>query len=368
MSQTGHRIGTSLLLLCLIIGCNEQGSEQAAPIIEEIDALTPEKIWSIDHVGDLYFSHLGYESVVLENGNIAFADRELPTIVILNEEGQLQKNIRSGRGPGEILDAYRFTKDKEGNIFTYDQDNDKLMLFDKNFDLKREIIPPVFESTTLHKAYPSGKEGLFNFELISFEYLRDQNKNRENILIGFDSENESYGGEKILEAQPYARIMIDGQVRGASLIPYSYGNLTAYNPNNGTIFTFHTATDEIAELNADLDTVRTIPIKLPTEKISSVEMDSMEAESNDLRWDALKDVIPEVKAPADDMFYHNGNFWLESNILGETEMWLVVNNQGKIINVVHLPKESTLTHVDDDHLGLRLNDVTFALFTNPVAN
>ncbi|MCH2449743.1 MAG: hypothetical protein MK198_06300 [Gracilimonas sp.] len=91
----------------------------------------------------------------------------------------------------------------------------------------------------------------------------------------------------------------------------------------------------------------------------------MKSEYDDLRWDALKSVLPEVKAPANNMIYHNGEFWMESNILGDTEMWLVLNSKGQITRVVHLPKDSMLMHVSDAHLGVRLDDVTFALFTNP---
>lgn len=319
----------------------------------------------MSEVEDVYFAHLGYESVVLKNGSIAFADRNIPNITIINENGELEKVIREGRGPGEILDAYRFTKDREGNIYTYDQGNDKLLAYDGNFDLKREIIPPSYEATSLIKAYPTDQENSIIFELTSFEYLQNEEKDRENILIRYDSETESYGEEMVLKAQPYARLIIDGQARGASLIPYSHGNLTAYNPEDRTLFTFDTGTDVVAEVNANLDTVRTISVNLPTEKISSAERDSMEAEYDDLRWDALKNVLPEVKAPANNMIYNEGEFWMESNILGDTEMWLVLNSEGQITRAVHLPKESMLMHVSDKHLGVRLDDVTFALFTNP---
>lgn len=319
----------------------------------------------MSEVEDVYFAHVGYESVVLENGDIAFADRNIPNITIINENGELEKVIREGRGPGEILDAYRFTKDRDGNIYTYDQGNDKLLVYNGNFDLKREIIPPNYEATSLIKAYPIDKKNSMIFELISFEFIQDEDQERENILIQYDAENETYGEEMVLKAQPYARLFVDGQPRGASLIPYSHGNLTAYNPENRTLFTFDTGTDVIAEVNADLDTVRTITVNLPTEEISSAERDSMEADYNDLRWDALKNVLPEVKAPANNMIYHEGEFWIESNILGDTEMWLVLNSEGQITRAVHLPKESMLMHVSDEHLGVRLDDVTFALFTNP---
>lgn len=368
MSQTGHRIGTAILLVCLIIGCNDQGNEQAAPKIDEISALKPEQIWSIDHVGDLYFSHLGYESVVLDNGNIAFADRELPTIVVLNEDGELVKNIRSGRGPGEILDAYRFTKDKEGNIYTYDQNNDKILIYDKNFDHIRDIIPKKFESHGILKVYPVEGEDEYLLQMSSSEYLWNESKEREILMVRYNSAKNTYGNERALPAQPYALLKIDGKVMGAAKVPYAYGNILAFDNNKASVYTFDTGTDRIAEINTDLDTLNTTPVALPSEKISHIELDSIEA-SYDIpeQWKSIKEALPEEKSPADKMMYHKGDFWLKSNIEAKTEMWLVVNEEGNVINVVHLPKESMLTHIDDDHLGVRLNDVTFGLFTNPVS-
>lgn len=354
-----------ILIPVLFISCGESEKQSTTPDIDDILSFSATEIFSVSEVEDVYFAHLGYESVVLENGDIAFADRNIPNITIINENGELEKVIREGRGPGEILDAYEFTKDREGNIYTYDQGNDKLLVYDKNFDLKSEIIPPNYEATSLVKAYPTDQKDVLIFELTSFEFIRNEEKDRENILIRYDSEPESYGEEMILKAQPYVRLIVDGEPRGASLIPYSHGNLTAYNPENRTLFIFDTGTNVIAELNADLDTVRTIPVNLPTEEISSAERDSMQAEYNDLRWNALEHVLPDVKAPVNDMIYHEGEFWMESNILGDTEMWLVLNSEGQITHRVHLPKESLLMHISDEHLGVRLDDVTFALFTNP---
>jgi len=368
MSQTGQRLGTAILLVCLIIGCNDQESEQKALNIEEIDALTPEKIWAIDHVEDLYFSHLGYESVILENGNIAFADRELPTIVVLNEDGELIKNIRSGRGPGEILDAYYFTKGISGNIFTYDQSNDKILLYDEDFEHIRDIIPKKFESHGILKVYPVEGKNEYLLQMSSSEYLWDESREREIVLVRYNSESNTFGQKMALTAQPYALLKIDGNIMGAAKVPYAYGNITAYDFKKGSVFTFDTGTEKIAELNADFDSLRTTSVILPSEMISRIEMDSIEA-SYDIpeQWETIKEALPEEKSPADKMMYHKGEFWLKSNIEAKTVMWLVVNEEGKVRNVVHLPKESMLTHIDDDHLGVRLDDVTFALYSNPVS-
>ena len=344
--------------------CGESEQQSTAPDINDLLSLTATEIFSISEVEDVYFSHLGYESVVLENGDILMPDRQLSNLIVLNKEGNLLKTVREGRGPGEIQDAYEFTVDQKGNVYTYDQGNDKILVFDRTIDLLKEVIPANYESTSLIKAYPV-YENEWIFEMNSFEFLRNEEKEREKFLIKYDLEAEKYGEPQVLKAQPYVRLIVDGQPRGASLIPYSYGNITAYNTEKQTLFTFDTATDEIAEINADFDTLRTIPVNLPTEEISSAERDSMKSEYDDLRWDALKSVLPEVKAPVNKMIYHKGEFWMESNLLGDTEMWLVLNSKGQITRVVHLPKDSMLMHVSDEHLGVRLDDVTFALFTNP---
>ena len=361
-------MGLGMICTGLLMGCSGQTAEPKPLTIEDIEALNPKQIWSINHAGDLYFSHLGYESVVLENGNIVFADRQLPAIVVFSDNGEYVKHVRSGRGPGEIQDAYFFTKDSAGNVYTYDQKNDKILTYNKEFDHVSDIIPKEYESNGILKVFPMDEENEYLLQMSSSEYLWDESKQRQINLVQFNSENNTFGEVLALNAQPYALLKIDGNVMGASKVPYAPGNIISYDFRNSSLFTYDTGSDLIAEINADFDTLNSIPLNLPTEEISTTELDSMEA-SYDMeeQWKAIKEALPEVKAPADKMIYNEGNFWLKSNIDAKTEMWLVVNEEGIVRNVVHLPKESMLTHIDDDHLGVRLNDVTFALFTNPVS-
>lgn len=358
----------TVLLFCtfgfLLNSCGNNPSHQSNPDIEDFLSFQPQLINSIDHTGDLYFSHLGYESVILDNGNIAFADRQIPVIAVINEAGELQKRINGGRGPGEIIDAYIFTKGVNGHVYTYDQNNDKIIVFDKNLDLLKEIIPPKYKATNLIKVYVDEKGELF-FKMASYEHFEDPEKDKVDILISYNAESETFGGEFILRAQPYARLVLDGRVRGAAKVPYASGNITAYNSEDGTLYVYDTGTDIIAEINAEFDTLNTIPVNLPTEEVSFAERDSMEASYSAEQWKTIKELLPDVKAPADKMMYHNGEFWLKSNIEAETEIWLVVNREGQITRVVNLPKECILMHISDEHLGVRLDDVTYALFTNP---
>lgn len=318
----------------------------------------------MSEVEDVYFSHLGYESVVLENGDILIPDRQLSNLIVIDKEGNLIKTVREGRGPGEIQDAYRFTVDEEGNVYTYDQRNDKILVFDRNVDLLKEVIPANYESTSLAKAYPM-RDNEWIFELTSFEFLRNEEKEREKFLILYDLETEKYGEKLDLKAEPYARLIIAGNIMGGSQVPFSPGTISAYNSESKTLFLFDTSTDLIAEINTSYDTVNTIPVNLPTEELSQAERDSIRSDHMDEQWKTMQELLPKVKAPVNRMIYHEGEFWMESNILGDTEMWLVLNSDGQITHRVHLPKDSMLMHISDEHLGVRLDDVTFALFTNP---
>lgn len=352
------------LISLLFVSCGEEEQRSTTPDIDDLLSFTATEIFSMSEVDEVYFSHLGYESVVLENGNILIPDRQLSNLIVIDDEGNLIKTVRDGRGPGEIQDAYEFTVDALGNIYTYDQGNDKILVFDKDADLLKEVIPANYESTSLAKAYPM-MDDEWIFELTSFEFLRNEDKQREKLLIKYDLNAEEYGEKFNLNAEPYARLIIAGNVMGGAQVPYSPGTISAYNSEGKTLFLFETSTNHIAEINASYDTLNTIQVNLPTEELSQAERDSMRSGYMDEQWKTMQELLPEVKAPVSKMIYHKGELWMESNILGDSEMWLVLNEEGQITRVVHLPKDSMLMHVSNEHLGVRLNDVTFALYTNP---
>ncbi len=353
-----------LLVLLMFFGCVEKEQKETALNVEDIPAFTPNKILEIDAAGDRFFSHLGYQTVVLENGYIVLPDRELSNILVIDEEGNLQKVIEKGRGPGEILDAYEFTQTSNGDIYTHDQHNDKILVFDKEFNFIREFIPPTYENTSIRKVYEMADSLLF-FELSSFDYLRNPDKKKVKIFVQYNPKTETYGQRWEVEDKPYAILRIEGGVVGAGVVPYAFDQLTAFNPSNNSLFIFNTNTPTIAEINANFDTLSTRAVHLPTETVSKTELDSLKADEMDEQWKTMKVLIPEVKSQADDMIYHNGEFWLKSNLRGNFQKWFVVNSEGEILRIVHLPKEGMLTHVSEHHLGVRMNSTTFALFENP---
>ena len=347
------------------ISCSND-SEINQNMLNDIVSFTPNEIRSFDHIEGNYFSHLGYESKVLENGNIVFADRQLSNIFVISPEGELRKLVRQGRGPGEILDAYSFTVNSEGHLFTYDQDNNKLLEFDDEFEFFESYFPQEYGSSTVSYAYEVGK-GNFVFELHSFEYLNNPDKTKEKVFVQYDDNKEEFGKEWSVADKPYAILRIAGRVVGAGNVPFAFDQLTYPNANNNSIFIFNTDSPFIAEIDANYDTLNTIPVNVPIEKVNSAERDSIEQENRKEQWDTMEDMIPETKTQADKMLYHDGKFWLKSNLRGNYQKWFVVNMDGQILRAVNLPKESILMHVSDEHLGVRMDDVTFALYENPIS-
>lgn len=62
------------------------------------------------------------------------------------------------------------------------------------------------------------------------------------------------------------------------------------------------------------------------------------------------------------MLIHKDQIWVQSNIRGEFQKWFVLSMDGEITKIVHFPKNVLVTHISDHHIGVRLDDTTFALF------
>ncbi|WP_421774140.1 6-bladed beta-propeller [Gracilimonas sp.] len=329
----------------------------------DVLTFTPEERLKIDHTGDRYFDHLGYQSVVLKNERIVLPDRGTSNILVINKNGEFQSAVEKGRGPGEILDAYNFTKTKDGGIFTFDQKNDKILEFDSQLNLVQELIPPPFENTSIRYVYDLNETLVF--ELTSFGFLDNPDLEKKKIFVQYFPSSEEYGKRWSVKDKPYAILRVDGRAVGAGQVPFTYDQLTAYNPENNSLFIFGTNTNKITEIDAEYDTLSVVKVSLPVEPVNQAELDSLKGDNRSEQWKTMKELVPEVKSPADKMMYYDGEFWLKSNLRGNHIKWFVLNRNGEVLRVVQLPKESILMHVSEEHLGVRLDDVTFALYENP---
>lgn len=347
----------------MLISCSDKKKQEID--FSKVPEITPIEILRFDRIGDVYFSHLGYTTIYTAHNDLIIPDRQLHTILLVDSNIKIKNKLNEGRGPGEIIDAYEFTQDNTGNIYVYDSGNKKVMQFDSELKLLKEIQPKPYEGKEIASVYPVTNEN-YVFELTSFDFLMNKEKENEKIFIQYDAANDQYGKKIIFKDKPYARTFINDKLVGAMPVPYSDTQLSAYNPENRTLLNFDTSTSIIVELDFNFDTLRVIPINLPVEKLSNEEINSIKNDIDDDRrvdqWKTMKPFIPEFKSKADKMLFHDNNIWLQSNLRGDSQKWFVLNMEGKIIKVVHLPKDVMVTHISEHHLGIRLDDSTFALF------
>tara|TARA_R110002124_G_scaffold194919_2_gene361970 strand:+ start:11260 stop:11736 length:477 start_codon:yes stop_codon:yes gene_type:complete len=135
------------LILCVgMVSCSDK---KPGMNLSKISTIIPKEQSRFDQVEDLYFSHLGYKSLVTKSGDVVIADRELPSILLLSLDMKIKNSIREGKGPGEILDAYEMTKTLNGIIYINDSGNNKVLVFDENLSLLREFKPKPYEGTAI---------------------------------------------------------------------------------------------------------------------------------------------------------------------------------------------------------------------------
>ncbi|MEX0779018.1 MAG: hypothetical protein WD037_04745 [Balneolales bacterium] len=77
----------------------------------------------------------------------------------------------------------------------------------------------------------------------------------------------------------------------------------------------------------------------------------------------MRGLLPDEKTPVENMMIdHKGRIWLQLTYTADSQQWLIITADGTKEKIVNLPKDTMLTHISSHHLGVRLDDVTMALF------
>lgn len=352
----------SFIVLLFISSC--QKDKAVEQFLHSLPHAYPQKITQFQQADSIYFEHLGYTSIARNDGDIVLYDRERKVLLEVDQKGNLSKLIaRTGRGPGEVLDFLSMVETGKGGVLIYDDDNNKAVEFTKQLEYEKEFVPVPFKGKNLTDLYPAPGSNHYLLRFTSYAYLRDKSKVRRGFLTSYDVESESHINSDTLKVRNYARLIMDGEVRGATQVSFSARHLLQYDPTYRKFYTYWTGSPAIAQIAADFDTLRTIPVDLPRQAISQQERDSLKEEKGRDQWKTLGDMLPDRKVAVENMqIDEKGRFWLKLNYRGNTDQWLVMDQQGKPQKVVHLPKGSMLTHVSGHHLGVRLDDITFALY------
>lgn len=372
MIENSHlkHFGICTVLIFLVFACTESETqdERASQNVEDLEVLIPEKIREFDHIDTLYYSFIGLDSFASDDGFILSVWGPAFLVKTNREGSEIIAKTVEGRGPGELQDIGTPTTGKD-KIYVYDQFQTKIVILDRtDLTLIKEILPDSYQGHRISKVYPTFEGESVFLELSHSRVEIDKKENK--LLTRFNSESGVYEETIRIKGKPYAPMseLINGIASSSMMVPFSDNQFIVPVPEKKTILLYDTRTDVIAEINASFDTLRAIEIDLPTEVVSSTEKDSIRAEFEALsaNWADVEPYIPEVKAKADAMHYNNNRIWLKSNLSGEGDTWFILNMEGDVINLVQLPGNTYLTHVSEHHLGVRLDDVTFALYENPI--
>jgi len=356
-----------LFTLCLyLFSCSPHERDSAQIDLSSIPLSVPEQIFQADHVDSVYFQYLAPRSLSDSEGNIVLNDWDSPFVLKLNRNGDLIEVIgRKGSGPGEIQRAGSTAFDKERNLFIFDVVRSRIIKLSNEFDLVQEFEPPILDNMQrVTEVYATSADSLLLLKITSGLFLRAQNEKPKTIFALWNLETGSFEQKAEYPAKAYARLFVDGNMRGATQVPFSGDLLYDTSPDKQSLFVYWSEDNHITELDViTFDTLRTIDIQLPKESVSSSEIDSLKELYRPEQWRTLRKILPAEKALAEDMIIdQKGRFWMKLNNIGNHQEWLVLNRDGTPEKIVQLPKEGSISHVSEYHIGFRNNETNFTLF------
>lgn len=360
------------LLLTTVWACGPSSPpgtyESPQALRSAVPTVMPEKRVEFSALDTLFFQHLAYNSVAIDDGSFVLGDREGCMILHIDSTGRLIRRMAGpGRGPGEVRDVISLAKAPDGGILAYDQANQKGVRFDADMQFAGDIMVKSPPGAGLLRLYALGPDRAFISVAGTHGWIRDPDEPRRLQLARYDAESQSYREVQPLPARQYAPLLVNGRPAGGTAVPFAPRHLVRYDPAGPSLWTFWTASGTLARLDSRLDTVQTVSVNLPVQEISSAEIDSLEKTYSARQWDTVREMLPEQKTPIRAMHLGGeGRFWLKLSYRSDFAEWLIVDRNGRPLKLVQLPKGSMLTHVSKHHLGLRMGPATFALY-EPVA-
>lgn len=350
-----------VFLFLFFISCKH---ERSAKDLTELPQVSPVKTTEFSSAGDFYFGFLGVTTIPLDDGSILIPDRQQNALIQVNESGAIIKQLTGvGRGPGEVEAVTLISKTIDDHILLYDQSNKKILRYDDQLSYLKESLLEPYGSGALRVIHQLGSDDNYMMQFDSFAYIFDQDLKPEMYLAAYDGITGKYTHSDTLQSREYARLIVDDQIRGGRQVPHTPQQLLTPNRENASVFIYWTGSPLIAEINHNFDTLRTIEVALTAEALSNAERRSVQEESRSEQWLTMRNLLPEYKTPVENMLTDDKDrIWLQLNYSGETQQWLILNTDGTKEKVVHLPVGSMLTHISEHHLGVRMDDATFALF------
>ncbi|MEX2574925.1 MAG: hypothetical protein WD317_11535 [Balneolaceae bacterium] len=386
-----------VVAVCLLAGCREGSDNDGKINLEALPQVEPREILSFDSVGSRYFEFIYQKTIPMEDGSVILGDLSQSPFILriysagtgegvlnMREDGTNPESAglgtdwgnlddvraeliaSAGRGPGEIQDITSINRDQHGNLYVYDQMNNRVSRYLKGKIYDDEFTPETMEGHSLAEVYPMAGDGDYLKRYMSMDYLYNTDSKPEVTLSSFNARSNEYSKRLTLPVQLRAILRQEGGM-SAYAVPFTPDQLIAVNPVRNSFMLYWSASGEITEMSPAMDTLRTIPVRLSEEKLNSADRDSVENRFQ--RFDQpelqriVQDLLPEYKTPVDRFLIDNqARFWLKLTHRSATQRWLVLDPEGLPQKVVHFPENAVITHVSDKHVGAVVDHFIFTLY------
>ena len=361
------RVLVTLLLSLFLISCAQRPEENQQTDFENLPVMDLELISEFDQAGDYFFQHLNYMTEVLSNGDILLNDREGAFVIQINTKGELVNLVaRQGNGPGEVQDPQSIQMVNDSTLLIVDQR--RMKIIKKTLDSSEidEFTVPQGDASRVNEAYATSDPNILSVQWFDYSALRDSNAEPVTRISSYNTVSEEFISDLRYPGKIMALLLSEsGQPRGAAPVPFAPELLYDYSQDKTDLHVFWPEDSEIAVLDPiQLDTIRTIPINLPSESISAAERDSLEEEYRPEYWESVEELLPDEKVPANKMIIDPQNrIWLKLTLQSDFQEWIVLDQTGSPEFRVRFPAVGMVTHISDQHIGFRANDHLFALYS-----
>ena len=355
----------SVLLIILLVSCSPSPDSASDARFSDLPVAEHRLISEFDRSGDFYFQSLLQTSVSLPGSDVLLADQQGNFVIRVDRDGNFVSEIaREGSGPGEVRDPISMHRSGETSILIYDQA--RKVMIRKSLDQSevQEFTPPNVENFRVSRVYPTHRDNIIHLNLSDFSFVRDPDSEPADQFAAWQTDTEEVLKRFDYPSDLRAVVQLRGRPGGAIPVPYTPKFLYDYSHDRSELYTFWSGNSSITVLDsAEFDTLRTIPVSLPSEQMSASERDSLQENYRSEFWPDIRDLLPEQKSPADKMILdQQDRIWLKLTLRSDQSEWIVLDQNGDPEMRVQLPKEGTVTHISNEHIGIRADPSIFSLY------
>lgn len=366
IKQTKHIL---LLAPFILISCSQSSDSDSQAEFENLPVAELELISEFDQSGDYFFQHLNYSTESLPNEDVILNDRQGSFIIRVNPQGEFISLVaRQGNGPGEVQDPLSVQMVDDSTLLIVDQGRQRIIRKTLNSSSNEEFTVPGTESSRVTEAYATEDPNIINVKWWDFSALTQLDAEPKSRISSYNLASEETIKDLEYPGDTYALLLSDnGQPRAATKVPFTPELLYDYSADKTELYTFWPEDSQITVFDPiQLDTIRTIPIDLISESLSSTERDSLEGEYQQEQWETVDKLLPDQKVPADKMIVdHHNRIWLKLTLESDKQQWIVWGQEGSPIMRAQFPREGIVTHISDHHIGFRADNHLFSLYEVP---